>query len=115
MTGFAFCWARAAVGHAAAPPISVMNSRRLMDSPRLGSPNSSTAWSLGGCIVRYSKRSAENDEMGHWRPLCATAELALFDHLVSALQEGFWHGEAKGLGCLEIDHQIVLGRRLHRQ
>jgi hypothetical protein len=26
-----------------------------------------------------------------------------------------WYFEAKRLGCLEIDRQLVLGRRLHRQ
>src|SRR6476620_9287591 len=31
----------------------------------------------------------------------------------SALEHGRWHGEAERLGCLEIDHQLVLGRRLH--
>jgi hypothetical protein len=34
VTGIAGCCARAASGHAAAPPTSVMNSRRLMCSPR---------------------------------------------------------------------------------
>jgi hypothetical protein len=38
-TGIAGCWARAASGHAAAPPSSVMNSRRafeqLVDQPGL--------------------------------------------------------------------------------
>jgi hypothetical protein len=37
MTGIAGCCARAASGHAAAPPISVMTSRRLMGTlnPRI--------------------------------------------------------------------------------
>ena len=62
------CCARAASGHAAAaPPSSVMNSRRLIRSPR------------------RRGRAA-------WR-----------------------HVEAERLGGLEIDHQFVLGRRLHRQ
>jgi hypothetical protein len=30
ITGTTVCCARAAIGHAAAPPISVMNSRRLI-------------------------------------------------------------------------------------
>src|SRR5262245_5911297 len=34
MTGTAGCCARAATGHAAAPPSSVMNSRRFIRSPR---------------------------------------------------------------------------------
>jgi len=34
IAGIAGCCARAAIGHAATPPISVMNSRRLIQSPR---------------------------------------------------------------------------------
>src|SRR5262245_27412572 len=39
----------------------------------------------------------------------------LFDHLVSAGEDGRRHGEADGLGGLEIDHQLVLCRHLHRK
>ena len=39
----------------------------------------------------------------------------LFDHLVGTGQQRGWHGEAECLGGLEIDHELVLGRRLHRQ
>ena len=39
----------------------------------------------------------------------------LFDHLVGAGEQRRWHGEAQGLGGLEIDYQLVLGRRLHRE
>ena len=39
--------------------------------------------------------------------------LHLFNHLVSTCEHGRRHGEAEGLGRLEIDHQLVLGRRLH--
>src|SRR6516164_1845990 len=38
-----------------------------------------------------------------------------FDHLVSALLEQQRYLEAKRLRCLEIYHQLVFGRRLHRQ
>ena len=62
------CCARAASGHAAAaPPSSVMNSRRFIRSPR------------------RRGRAA-------WR-----------------------HFEAERFGGLEVDHQLVFGRRLHRQ
>src|SRR5215813_13179850 len=39
----------------------------------------------------------------------------LFDHLVGASEHRVWHDETERSGGLEIDHQIVLGWRLHRQ
>src|SRR5262249_3918675 len=39
----------------------------------------------------------------------------LFDHLVSAGEQCGRYGEAKCPGSLEIDHQLVLRRCLHRQ
>src|SRR6266705_7013474 len=37
------------------------------------------------------------------------------DHLVGASDERCWHIEADCLGGSQVDHQLVLGRRLHRQ
>ena len=50
-------------------------------------------------------------------PLCANSghRPSLFDHFVCAGKERRWHGEAKRFGGLEVDHQLVLGRRLHRK
>ena len=38
-----------------------------------------------------------------------------FDHLVGAGEQRCGHVEAERLGGLEVDHQFILGRCLHRQ
>jgi len=38
-----------------------------------------------------------------------------FDHLVGEREQPVRNLEAERLGGLEIDHQLVFGRRLHRQ
>src|SRR5262249_58745695 len=40
---------------------------------------------------------------------------ASFDHLVGKREQLVWNLKAKGLGGLEIDDKVVLGRGLHRQ
>jgi hypothetical protein len=43
------------------------------------------------------------------------SKLRLFDHLVGASEQRVRHVEAERFGRLEVDHQLVLGRRLHRK
>ena len=45
----------------------------------------------------------------------ASWRLPSFDHLVGAGEERRRHREAARFGSLEVEHQLVLGRRLHRQ
>src|SRR6516225_4337389 len=53
-------------------------------------------------------------------PLCAKSghmhrsKYPLFDHLVGAGEQRLRHREAERLCGLEVDRQLVLGRRLHR-
>ena len=48
--------------------------------------------------------------------LCQKRTLSrLFDHLVGAGEKRWRHGKTKRLGGLEIDRQLVSGRRLYRQ
>ena len=39
----------------------------------------------------------------------------LLDHLIGAGEQHWRYGQADGFGGLEVDRQLVLGRRLHRQ
>ena len=76
---------------------------------------------IGGLQSRYQRTAP----VGGGRSLeClpradATGSLAkkhqLFDHLVSARKQGVWYVEADRLGCLQVDHQLELGRVLDRQ
>src|SRR6516162_11689654 len=39
----------------------------------------------------------------------------LFDEFIGTGKQRGWHFQAERLRSLEVDHQLVLGRRLHRQ
>ena len=39
----------------------------------------------------------------------------LLDDLIGANEDGLWHGQAKLLGCLEIDHKLESSRPLDRK
>src|SRR6516225_966555 len=68
ITGIAGCCARAASGHAAAaPPSSVMNSRRLMPSMALPSPRvrPSQSLALGGNVDPQKHDQENHDRIEH--------------------------------------------------
>src|SRR5258707_8323651 len=44
---------------------------------------------------------------------CNSGHRALFDHLIGARQHCRWNCETQCFGGFEIDHQLVLSRRLH--
>ena len=53
--------------------------------------------------------------LGHFRTKCAAANKHLFDHRVGAGKQRLRHGQAEPFRGLEIDHQLVFGRRLNRK
>jgi hypothetical protein len=66
------------------------------------SPNSDRAADIAVGPVRAMKRLMRGRNL-----------TGLFDHLVGAREQCSWQFEAKRLCGLEVDHQFVLGRRLH--
>src|ERR1700730_3192550 len=48
-------------------------------------------------------------------PLSYPSSIESFDHLVGTREQRWRHLDAERLGGLEVDHQFVLGRRLHRK
>ena len=105
------CCARAASGHAAAaPPITLRNSRRLMSAPGSG-------WHRIGsveCFDRGWKRLRDGDMMRADVRFVPTS-VRLFDHFVGAPEQNQRDGEAKRLSRLEVNHQLKLGWLLDGQ
>ena len=65
ITGIVACCARAASGHTVAPPMSVMNSRRLMGVPSQASGRTLPHLLRTNAAVHRSKDSALMSQMGH--------------------------------------------------
>src|SRR5262249_4717259 len=65
--------------------------------------------------IATEERTSRIGSEGPTTDSCAAKKIALFDHLVGAGKYSRRHVEAQRLGSLEIEHHLVLGRRLHRQ
>src|SRR6516225_1496124 len=121
----------AASGHAAAPPSSVMNSRRLMSLPKPEDETLAHQWKLL-CVTAswtaplpdWVKSGCPTNNPPHDRfdlvsgprwimSGCLTGATSgceqsqqgsrLFDDLVGDGEQHRWHGEAEHLGCREVD------------
>jgi hypothetical protein len=67
---------------------------------------------LGGSVPdTFNARSAHLTGL----KMIRITRAASFDHLVGAGEQCRWHSESERIRRLEIKHQIVLDRRLHRQ
>src|SRR5262249_48190145 len=99
-TRFTCCWAFATSGQATAEA-----ARCRMNSRRRNVPSKRYAYSTGA--HRRGERAVTC-------PLWAKSRHGrLFDHLVGTGVDGRWECETYCLGGLKIDHELILGRRLH--
>src|SRR6266508_3353391 len=106
----------AASGQAStAPPSSDMKSLRLIRSlssayriRRVGKG------ALSGFARGQNRARAVPTRRRYGKRFCPPYDVS-FDHLVGAGEHGRRHVEAERLGGLEVEHQLVLGRRLHRK
>jgi hypothetical protein len=66
-------------------------------------------------VIRRERTSAGDYGVCQKRHLRAQQTATLFDHLVGAGKHRLRNGNTERFGGFEIDDQLVLGRRLHRQ
>src|SRR6516225_1463199 len=123
------CCAYVVIGHAAAPPISVMNSRRLIAAPEAMTGHRTNAHLNSGrgqeaSDVRFGSKadiSLSPDDVrftpnsGHWLsvsrcPLCAKS-----GHWRVNRHHAHRHFKSERLRCLEADDEFILSRKLDRQ
>ena len=127
MIGIAGCCARPASGHVAVPPSNVMNSRRLNRCSCIGpvSPGQDCRIpilrrSVSG-EVRSTSVSGSNPGSQAFPGGAKSGreqvqqDRYLLDDLVGASEEGGWNIETERLRSLDVNHQLILVRRLHWQ
>src|SRR6478672_8377808 len=122
MTGIAGCCARAASGHAAAaPPSMVMNARlctSVIATRFVMAGHSASEDPRERAYVRPST-SLPHQQRKTWMPRTrrgTTSDCAAsLDHPIGEQLQRVGHGEAKGCGGFEIDDKLVSERELNRQ
>ena len=77
-------------------------------------------WSTSAqCLLYPQKRTLELSRgmsaLCQKQTFCSAANCSLFDHFVGAADHRLWHGNAERLGGLEVDDQLIPGRRLDRK
>ena len=65
-------------------------------------------------VLRCTEVSQQSVDMGHNQTRAVQQTTPLFDYLIGGGKQWARY-EPERFGGLEVDHQLVLGRRLHRQ
>ena len=93
---------------------------RLLNNSQIRIPQSPVEISPRNALIERQGEIAERigSVRGHaaaMPPSSAMNSASSFDHLVGDCEHAWWDCQAERLGSLEIDCQLELGRRLHRQ
>src|SRR5262245_42890974 len=109
------CCARAPIGHAAAaPPMSVMNSRRLMEGPPAKLSGRQVTTSRGRRLAFGGTAEKRMSALVNSRRLLGRHHVGppvdrLLDHIVGGRLQRKRHRDAERFGGFQIDHEIKFG------